>query len=236
MDHALQLKDVNVVISGNTILKDISLSIEKGETAAIIGPNGAGKTTLLKVMLGILQPTSGTVKLSSRNIGYVPQRLDFDRDIPLTVKDFLIMVSGCDAHLFSKLQGHHHLNVKRSLRLVHGEKLLKRTLGTLSGGELQRVLIAQAIINDPDILFLDEPASGIDIGGEQTLYQLIHNLQQEKKMTIVLVSHDLHMIYQYTDHIFAINQKLYRQGKPSEVKFDEEVKGLFGEFVTHYHH
>ncbi|MBU4421557.1 metal ABC transporter ATP-binding protein [Patescibacteria group bacterium] len=215
------------------ILDDISAEITAGEIAAIIGPNGAGKTTLLKCLLGIL-PYKGEIKIfgsASINaldkIGYVPQRFSFDRSFPLTVREFL------------SLSAKNKNNIERALKEVEMEQAKNKLLGELSGGQLQRVLIARATMNDPEILLLDEPTSGIDVGAEKNFYEMILHQNKKHGCTIVLISHEVNMVYKYATQVICLNKNMLCMGAPEQAITKEIMSKLYGDsstMTTHPHH
>lgn len=223
----ISVKNLNVVLNNHHILKDISFDIDKGEIVAIVGPNGSGKTTLLRALLGFLpyrgeiviagEPPKSLITISSR-IGYVPQHLEFDRTIPVTVEELLAI------HQLKKSRG----AIAQALAAVGAEKLLGKRLGVLSGGEFQRVLLALALINQPEILFLDEPVAGVDVEGAGEIYELIKSLQKKQALTILLVSHDIDVVFRYAGKVLCINHALICQGVPREALTKETLEGLYG--------
>lgn len=214
-------------------LEGVSFDIPHGSICALVGPNGSGKTTLLKIMIGLLAPSGGSVlvlgkapKESRAFIGYVPQRFSFDKTFPITVFEFLCMShpSRARKEIMAYLE---HLNM---------DKHIDARLGALSGGQLQRVLICRAMLSDPAVLFLDEPVSGVDVGGEQTFYELIAHLHREHNTTIVMVSHELDVVANFADLVLCINKKLVCEGKPEHVFTTETLTELYGKEAAHYHH
>jgi zinc transport system ATP-binding protein len=224
---ALSVKDCSVNLGGASVLSGVTFDIAQGEIAAIIGPNGSGKTTLLKTVLGLIPPSGGEIRIFGKHlhavrtlIGYVPQRFDFDRDFPITVGEFM------------DLARHQHCPPSRIAEKIREVGLPARTidarLGSLSGGQLQRVLIAQAILNNPAMLFLDEPSSGIDIAGEATFYELIEHLNVEHDTTILLVSHDIAMVAGMVDNVICVNKKMLCYGPPQDALTMRKIDELFG--------
>ena len=211
--------------SQETTLEDLTFSIPAGSITAIIGPNGSGKTTLLRVLLGLLTPTSGQVWVLGRQpskvraaMAYVPQRFSVDRSFPITVLEFLqLSHSPCSTEKIAEYLG--HLGIADTLRMK---------LGSLSGGQFQRVLIERAMLGDPQVLFLDEPSSGIDVAGETTFYQLVLHLQREHRCTVVMVSHELQVVARYADLVLCLNRRLVCQGPPHRVLTAETLKQVFG--------
>lgn len=210
----ISVKNITKSYGDVLALKDITCDVHQGEMLAIIGPNGSGKSTLAKIILGLEQPDSGNVTIYSergmRDIGYVPQRFSFDRTVPITVKEFLEL-QGC------KNKDHEdHSTILEALTSVGIEHLLHRKMGTLSGGQLQRTLVARALLHEKKILILDEPNSNIDVSGEQAMYGLLKKLNTEKGVTIVVISHELEFVSKYADTVLCINCSMVCHGDPKE--------------------
>lgn len=211
-------------IAGRQVLHDISFALQPEEIVTVIGPNGAGKTTLLRLLLGFIRPTSGRVaRHPGLRLGYVPQRLQIDATMPISTERFLQLGStAVDTHSI--------------LARVGASKLASMQLAELSGGEMQRVLLARAISRKPQLLVLDEPTQGVDISGQSEVYQLIAALRDELACSVLLVSHDLHLVMAATDRVLCINQHLCCQGHPSQVSRDPAYLALFGDKVVPYSH
>lgn len=225
MEKILETKDLSVTLEGRSILEDINLSIEKNKVLAIIGPNGAGKSVLLRTLLGLV-PHSGKITWQKGiKIGYVPQKVSIEKDFPLSVIEFLEL---------KKDSG----NIEDALQNtgLKNHNILHKQISDLSGGELQRVLIAWATIGNPNILLFDEPLTGIDIGGEETIYHLLGNLKENKGTTIILVSHDVAVVYKYADTVLCLNKKQMCLGKPNDVLNEETEKMLYSELEGFYKH
>ncbi len=198
-----------------TILKDVSLTISSQEFVTIIGPNGAGKTTLLKMILGLITPTRGTIiKSASLKVGYMPQKLHLDPSLPITVQRFLELSRYQDAFQ----------QIISAVSITH---LLENSIYTLSGGELQRVLLARALLSKPDLLVLDEPLQGVDISGQMSLYKLISEVRQILGCAVLLVSHDLHFVHAASDKVICLNHHICCAGKPEEVQKHPNYQSLF---------
>ncbi len=213
---AVVFDDVSVTLGGVRILEGVSAAVPRGSATAIIGPNGAGKTTLLLSLLGQVG-YSGRISVrsgeggASARIGYVPQRLDFDRGMPATVLDVLVM--GVQRlPLWLGRRARHRDDAMRFLRMVNAEHLAKRRLGALSGGELQRVLLALAIQQRPEVLILDEPSAGVDIGGESLLCELLDALRCQEGFTQIMVTHDLSMVTAHADYVICLNRRVRGMG------------------------
>ncbi|MGB8233260.1 MAG: ABC transporter ATP-binding protein, partial [Methanobacterium sp.] len=211
----VEINHVSLKFNEQLILQDINFSIEEKDFIAIIGPNGGGKTTLLKVILGILTPDKGQVKVFGRKpnkakdlMGYLPQRLDFDHDFPINVFETVLM--GRYHGLLKKYSTKDHDAVIEALKNVEMDKFKDRQISKLSGGQLQRVFIARAIVRDPKLLIMDEPMASIDPEMQRSFYELMSRLKD--KMAIVLVSHDVGAVSSHVDKIACLNQKLYFHG------------------------
>lgn len=225
----LEVKNLSVHYQKEPVLSDISFSLEKGETIAVIGPNGSGKTTLFRALLHTI-PFKGEVRWGEKvKIGYVPQRLDLERNLPLTIKEFLFL------HPLSAQRASYSPN--EVLGIVGLDpKFLEKNLGSLSAGQFQRALIAFALIAQPDILLFDEPTASIDMKGEETLYDLLHRLQDIHHFSLILISHDLTFVYRYADKVLCLNKKQLCFGIPQEVLTPQELERLYGTGGKFYHH
>jgi zinc transport system ATP-binding protein len=234
-DKALEIKNLSVNLGGIKVLQNINFILEKGEVAALVGPNGAGKSTLIKAVLGLVS-YKGEIKIlgqdnkgkSSYKLGYVPQYFSFDLEFPLTVNEFLSF----NPKLKDKGEA------DKALKEVEMYKYKDNKLAKLSGGQKQRVLIAQAILSDPDLLFLDEPTTGIDASGEKGFYEIIEHLNKVHGTTIVLSSHELSMVYKYADKVICLNQEMYCSGDPNKAITKDVLESLYGkdtELKPHIH-
>jgi len=214
----LNITDVCLERGGRLLLENIELQLNAGEIMTIVGPNGAGKTTLLRVALGLQTPTRGEVsRLTGLRIGYMPQKLHLDPTFPVTVKRFLSMVSRNTADRINQL-----------LAEVGATHVLDSAMQTLSGGELQRVLLARALILEPDLLVLDEPVQGVDVHGQSELYRLIARIREERGCAILMVSHDLHLVMAATDRVLCLNRHICCSGAPEMVTSHPAYVELFG--------
>jgi len=222
------LKKVSITLGDKQIIRQVSASVATGDIMAIIGPNGAGKTTLLKAMLGLV-PYEGTIsffgspiKKNYSRIGYVPQRFSFDKTFPLTVREFLALSM---PHFYDTTV---HTCLTEVEMNTHDHELI----GHLSGGQLQRILIARALLNKPDILFLDEPTSGIDLEGEQDFYQIINHQNKKHHMTIIMISHEVNMVYTYATKVLCLNRDVFHFGSPKDTITRKIMEDLYGTNVT----
>jgi len=214
----VQLKGIQRTDQGRVLLSEVSLQIGPGEIVTIVGPNGAGKTTLLRALLKLDPVQAGTVwHQPDLTIGYMPQRLPLSDLLPLTVKRFLQL------HRKSSTA-----QMMEALALTAVEHLLHAPLSKLSGGELQRVLLARALLNKPQLLVLDEPVQGVDFQGEAALYRLIHSLVERLGCSVLMVSHDLHIVMAATDQVICLNQHVCCAGTPETVEANPAFISLFG--------
>ncbi|QDU60188.1 Zinc import ATP-binding protein ZnuC [Planctomycetes bacterium Pan216] len=225
---AITLENVSVRQQGVRILESVTTQIPARQVTAIIGPNGGGKTTLLRAILRLI-PFSGSISFTEPNarIGYVPQRLEFDRGAPITVRDFLVMPRQ-RVPLWFGVSRQRRERAVEFLRQVRAEHLLMRPLGKLSGGELQRVQLAQALQEEPSIVLLDEPVSGVDVAGEQLFCELLEQVSQVRRLTMIMVTHDLAVVSRYASHVICINRRVQREGHPREVVTADSLATIYG--------
>lgn len=228
----LHLHAVDYHAGTRHVLHNVSLHLTRGQILTLIGPNGAGKTTLVKLALGLLTPTSGIVqRTSGLRVGYMPQRLQVDATLPISVQRFLQMVPGARSQDIASV-----LEEVGALRVQHSR------LQALSGGELQRVLLARALLGKPDLLVLDEPTQGVDLKGQAELYRLITQIRDRHDCGVLMVSHDLHLVMSATDEVICLNQHVCCHGHPEQVSNDPAYLELFGKVgvqamavYTHHH-
>lgn len=223
----LSVKNLSVSFDGKEkILDDVNFEVREGENLIIMGPNGAGKSVLLKTLLGLI-PHSGEIKWKDKvKIGYVPQRFAPEKKFPLNVEEFF---------KFKEITKEKIMEALASVGL-NDEVILKRTIGEISSGQMQRVLIAWSLVSDPDILLFDEPTAGIDIGGEETVYKLLGNIEKEKDLTIIFVTHDLSIIHKLADSVLCLNKKMVCYGGLEELGESEVFEKLYGHEVKVYKH
>lgn len=235
MDQILKVENLNVNFDDHQILKDLNFSVNKGEVLAIVGPNGSGKSVLFRALLGLI-PYFGKIDWAKNiKINYVPQKFNIDKDIPLNVEEFLkFKINNIDEMV--KILKAVGLSDKEHDGFHLKEHILKQRIGWLSGGQLQRVLIAWAILDNPDVLLFDEPTAGIDIGGEETIYNLLKKINEERKMTILLISHELNIVYKYATNVMCINKEMICYGLPSEVLDPASLAKLYGGETGFYKH
>ncbi|VAW61232.1 Zinc ABC transporter, ATP-binding protein ZnuC [hydrothermal vent metagenome] len=227
----LKAEHIGLKINQRQILQDINLNIKAGEIVTLIGPNGSGKTTLVKVLLGLIESDEGHLQKKEKLvIGYMPQKLHIDAVLPMTVMRFLKMGIKVSEDEVQKMSTSVGVNT-----------LLDQALQSISGGEFQRVLLTRALLRKPDLLVLDEPAQGVDINGQQQLYQLISNIRDEYGCGVLMISHDLHLVMEATDQVLCLNTHICCSGHPEAVSQHPEYLRLFGSSLdgmavyTHHH-
>jgi len=230
MSEALiRLDDIHVHFAKQTVLEGAQLQVHRGEIVTLIGPNGAGKTTLVRAVLGLLKPDSGTVWRKPRlRVGYMPQKLHVDPTLPLSVLRFLRLVPGVD-----------RAAALAALSEVGAEHVIDSPLQSVSGGEMQRVLLARALLRQPELLVLDEPVQGVDVAGQAELYRLIGRLRERYGCGVLMVSHDLHLVMSATDQVVCLNRHVCCSGHPEQVSADPAFVELFGQdarSLAIYHH
>lgn len=232
---AVMIENLTVTLNNVNILQDITFSVPRGVCTAIVGPNGAGKSTLAKAILGeinyqgkvLFGQNDGSFSPCAPHWGYVPQKLQFDRNMPLTVIEFLT-ASLSRRPVFLKISKHLRRRCLDMLQAVECPHSADRQLGKLSGGELQRVLLSLALLQEPEIVLLDEPASGVDFQGEKLCCGLLEKFRKERGFTQLMISHDLATVAAHAAHVVCINHRLFASGKPSEVLTEETLHAAFG--------
>ena len=225
----LSVEGLSVSLGGNRILKDINVQVKAGTIHALVGPNGGGKTTLIRSILGAM-PHGGTIRFRFRKggrIGYVPQLLDFDHSVPITVGDFIaIMLPGPPVFIrgIRKIR----TQVEKILAATQCDHLVDRLVGSLSGGEFRRVLLAQALVPLPEMLLLDEPASNVDESGARLFEEVLCRLRDEQAVSILMVGHDMETIRRIADHVTRINYTVTFDGTVADLATMEDALGLSG--------
>jgi zinc transport system ATP-binding protein len=228
----LNVENLSVTLDHLQILRDVSFSLRQGEALAVLGPNGAGKTVLFRALLGLV-PCSGTVRWQDGvQIGYVPQRFSIDPSAPVTAMEFFLLQSPSFWRPGAQFIGHldHELNLMGLDRTVLG-----KSLGELSGGETQRLLMAWAMLQHPQVLLLDEPTAAVDAGFEETVYAVLHRVQQERGTALLLISHDLNVVYRYAQRVLCLNKTVVCQGPPVEALNPAALATLYGEAGLYQH-
>jgi zinc transport system ATP-binding protein len=214
----ISTKNLTLVLDGQTVLKNVNIAINRGEIVTIVGPNGSGKSSLLRALIGALKPASGTVtRAEGLRIGYVPQKLQIDATLPLTVRGFLNLP-----------HRHPRAVVEHALKKAGVGDLAKRQMVDLSGGQFQRVLLARALLNTPDILILDEATQGLDQPGAAAFYRQIEDVRREMGCAVLMVSHDLHVVMAASDRVVCLNGHVCCEGTPEIVADAPEYRALFG--------
>ena len=233
--HCTKINNISVNISGQEILKNVSIHVHCGQLTVIIGRNGAGKSTLLKAILGEVEHSGNIVFTDMKDnrtkkikIGYVPQKINVERHMPTTVYDlFASCIS--DIPVFLKKDKKLYKEIKEQLNIFGADELIDKSIGELSGGELQRVLIAIATKPIPNLLILDEPVSGIDENGTRSFYKILQELKNKYDMSIILVSHDFELTKQYADKVILLDKEVIKEGTPEQVFESLELKCKFGQ-------
>ena len=214
----IKISDLDIQYSGKKVLQNLNLSLNEREIVTIVGPNGSGKTTLFKAIIGTATISSGKVELKPNlKIGYVPQQLNIDGSLPLTVSRFLQIAQQNDQKAY-----------KNALRVVGIESILGTQVSNLSGGQMQRVLLARAILNRPEVLLLDEATRGLDQPGAAAFYRLVENIRKETGCAILMISHDLHVVMAASDRVICLNGHICCEGAPQTVATSPQYKALFG--------
>jgi len=234
----IELNNVSFSYGNNPVIEKLSFTVRKGEYLGIIGPNGGGKTTLIKVILGLLHPTEGAVMLFGKDrhdfkekhrIGYVPQRVtQTDREFPATV--FEVVRTGRIPRLgfFERFTAKDIEIVERAMKTAGIERYRDTLIGNLSGGERQRVYIARALAGEPDVLILDEPTVGVDIGAQKTFYEFLASLNKDHNLTIIFISHDIDAVSQETKTVLCLNHTLVCHGLPRDLLNEHVLERLYG--------
>ena len=233
--HCTKINNISVNKGGQEILKNVSIHVHCGQLTVIIGRNGAGKSTLLKAILGEVEHTGNIVftdmkdnKTKKIKIGFVPQKINVERHMPTTVYDlFASCIS--DIPVFLRKDKKLYKEIKEQLGLFGAEELIDKSIGELSGGELQRVLLAMATKPIPNLLILDEPVSGIDENGTREFYKILQDLKSKYDMSIILVSHDFELTKQYADKVILLDKEVIKEGTPEQVFNSLEFKCRFGQ-------
>jgi zinc transport system ATP-binding protein len=221
----MTLDGVNKSFAGQHVLQNIDLQLNQSEITTLIGPNGAGKSTLVRIVLGLLQPDSGSVISDANlNIGYMPQKLHIDPTLPISTCRFL------------QLANTSHQACHNALESVGIGHLATTPVQKLSGGEMQRALLARAILRKPNLLVLDEPVQGVDTNGQNALYKMIADLSKSLNCAVLMVSHDLHIVMSATDQVICLNHHICCQGRPEQVTQDPAYLDIFGQTAIYAHH
>jgi zinc transport system ATP-binding protein len=229
VSNALDVESLSVAFGTTQVIRDVTFSVPMGSTLAVIGPNGSGKTVLFRALIGAIQH-GGLIRWApATRIGYVPQKLDIERDLPVTGNDLLaaktavVRAGGLDA--------------VRALELVNlAPEQAARRIGTLSGGQFQRLLLAMALIGRPSVLLFDEPTAGVDEPGQEQLYEMIHRVQQAEGLTLLLISHELSVVYRHATSVLCLSRQRPCFGPPSEVLTPAAIEQLYGAPLRYHRH
>ncbi len=227
----LEVENLGVKFDNQEVLRGLNFIVQKGDVLAIVGPNGAGKSVLFRALLGLV-PYSGKIQWApGLKISYVPQKFNIDKDLPLSVEEFLKFKEKNPEKIINALKS---VGITDEHHIEH--HVLKERLGWLSGGQLQRVLIAWSILDNPDVLLFDEPTAGIDVGGEETIYNLLKKLKDKIGFTILLISHDLNIVYKYANNVICVNKQMVCYGEPNMVLDPASLAKLYGGEAGFYKH
>jgi zinc transport system ATP-binding protein len=228
-ESILEVSNLTIRFDDTVILADINFSVTRGTSLAVIGPNGSGKTVLFRALIGAI-PYEGSIRWAAgTKFGYVPQKLDIERDLPVTGRDLLrAKLSIAHAHKEEALQALERVDLS--------ENILGQPIGRMSGGQFQRLLVAFALIGRPDVLLLDEPAAGVDAPGQEALNAALRRLQQEQGVTVLLISHDLSVVYRYASTVLCLARQRACLGPPEVVLTPEQLSELYGTPVSFHLH
>ena len=243
----VELEDVGFSYHDIRVLEGINLTVEPGDFLGIIGPNGSGKTTLLRIMLGLLEPERGTIRLFGHapasfrqwgRLGYVPQKATLDPALPATVQEVVATGLVPTLGLFGRIRAPQRKRISDVLGHVgmHGHATAR--IGALSTGQQQRVLIARALVSNPELLILDEPTGGVDPEAQTSFYALLHHLNRERDVTLILVSHDIGVVAKEVTKLACLNRRLIFHGRPGDFLSDAALTALYGpsvRVVSHQH-
>jgi zinc transport system ATP-binding protein len=235
----LDVRNLSVRFGAQAVFSGLSFTVDRGQSVAVVGPNGSGKSVLFRTLLGVV-PYAGTIRWApGTRIGYVPQIVSVDPELPLTVREFFAFKNTHPADAITLLdrvgvggddtdRGHARLHIR--------EHIMPVRLGTLSGGQLQRTMIAWALAGDPTVLLFDEPTSGIDVGGQQSVYALLADLRKERQLTLLLISHDIDVVFAQADQVICISPNFVSHGPPQTTLNPETLQKLYGGTVAFHHH
>ncbi len=226
MSNILNVKNLSVELGGEEVLSDLTFNIKEKDNLMIVGPNGAGKSVLIHALLGLVK-YKGEIKWKKGiKISYIPQGFFPQKEIPLSVEEFFG---------FKKVNKEYIEKALFSVGL-RDPLFLKKQVGLMSKGQFQRVMIAWSLVDGPDVLIFDEPTSGIDLGGEETIYNLLADMEKSINLTIIIVTHDLSVVYKLADNVLCLNKKAVCYGAPQSILSSESLKELYGGDIKVYHH
>lgn len=229
MENILEVKNLSVFLDSDQVIKNLSFDVKKGEFLTILGPNGSGKTVLLKTLLNLIEEYKGEINWSKgAKVGYLPQGLTQlkVKDLPLSVVEFLSLKNKNKEEILEHLES---VGIKDNL-------FLKKRIGELSGGQFQRMLMVWALFDNPNVLIFDEPTTGVDVHGEETVYNLLKRLHDEKGITIILITHDVNVVYKYSSNVLCMSRDNICHSTPEEILNPEKLKEIYGMPVKFYKH
>ncbi|MBI2037648.1 MAG: metal ABC transporter ATP-binding protein [Candidatus Magasanikbacteria bacterium] len=246
VNHIIEVQNLNFSYNNLPVLDNLTFSVEKGDYVGIIGPNGGGKTTLLKILVGLLKPQSGTIKIfgtdfqklkNRSEIGYVPQRIAQESvEFPATVYEIVESGLITKKGLVGNISSADKEKINQALKMANIINLKDRLMSSLSGGQRQRVYVTRALVNDPKILILDEPFTGVDIISQKDFYSFLKNLNIREHLTILFVSHDIDTITEEIKTVLCLNRGMFCFGSKDIIHKENTIEELYGKNITHIHH
>jgi zinc transport system ATP-binding protein len=229
VEHILEVSHLSIRFGKTTVLRNLSFHVERGTSLAILGPNAAGKTVLFRALIGAIRFDGRVQWAPGVRIGYVPQKLDLERDVPITGVDFL--------RARAALAAESDEIIERTLALVGvPREAAEQPIGTLSGGQFQRLLVAFALVGDPNVLLLDEPTAGVDEPGQQQLNELVRRRQQDEGLTVLFISHELSVVYRYANNVLCLGRERVCVGPPRAILTPDLLRDIYGSPMDYHVH